>query len=281
MMQEYRFQFSAMSSPCEISLVDSSSRQAADIAQEIVLHTRALERKYNFHDSNSWLNRVINQRHSHRTVLDVEAAEIFEKVWNLSAATLDRFDISIGTLIQAAKQHPGKPLNSLKNDLKAAMGTQCWRVNGCWLELDDMRTQLDLGGVIKEFAVDQAAGIAVNAEGGSMIQFGGDARVQGRKANGDCFQVGVSNPDIPGQMLMNLPLDDAAITTSGSQQLAGYTSEYKLASSAVSATVIAADALTAGIYSTSLMQDVDTALPDDMKCIVVDRYRKVYSNLAA
>lgn len=280
-MQEHRFQFAAMTTPCSISLVDACPRQANIIAQQIMLRTRALERKYNFHNPDSWLNRVINQRRSNRVAVDAEAASVLEKVWMLSTSTVDRFDISIATLNHAAKEHPGVCRETLREELSAAMGTHCWRVNGYWLEFDDARTRLDLGGVIKEFAVDKAAELAAGAGGGSLISFGGDVRVQGRKANGDLYRVGVKNPDAPEQLLMSLALENVAITTSGNYERQEHIISDTPATSALSATVIAEDALTAGVYSTSLMLDVETTLPDEMKCVVVDKHRQVYSNLAA
>ena len=280
-MQEFRFQFAAMTTPCHVSLVDACPKQAAAIAQQIMLRTRALERKYNFHNPDSWLNRVINQRRSRRVAVDAEAASVLEQVWQLSTSTADRFDISIATLNQATKHNPGVCRDALRDDLTDAMGTHCWRVDGHWLEFDDARTRLDLGGVIKEFAVDKAAELAADAKGGSLISFGGDMRVQGRKANGDLYRVGVKNPDAPEQMLMSLALENVAITTSGNYERQGHIVSNTPKTSALSATVIADDALTAGVYSTSLMLDVATTLPDEMKCVVVDRYRQVYSNLAA
>ncbi|MGB0504218.1 MAG: FAD:protein FMN transferase, partial [Thalassolituus sp.] len=105
-MKCFQYQFSAMTTPCQITLYDRSELHAKDIAQTIFARTKELEKKYNFHNAASWLSTHINGRPSNRITLDNESARVLADVWSMSQTTQGLFDITVGTLKQAAKKHP-------------------------------------------------------------------------------------------------------------------------------------------------------------------------------
>lgn len=75
--------------------------------------------------------------------------------------------------------------------------------------------RIDLGGIGKGYAVDR--GIAVLRGRGierAMVNAGGDTRIIGDRF-GRPWMVGIRNPDDEGKVALRLPLEDAAISTSG------------------------------------------------------------------
>jgi thiamine biosynthesis lipoprotein len=290
MLQAFKFLFTAMTVPCELILYESQFTTAQALAQQIIGRTKALENKYNFHNPDSWLNQTINQRSDQQVTLDEECTAILKQVRQLSVMTNGLFDITVGSLSHAAKSQPNKPLHELKTELQSAMGINSWHLDKHTLLFNDPRSCLDLGGVIKEFAVDEAGKIAQQASGGSLISFGGDMRINGRKPDETPFHIGVRDPENKDQLLLSIAVEDASVATSGNYErktrFANEDKEHIIAtttesvSDILSSTVIAEDTLTAGIYSTALMLNPATALPDDIQQILVGKGQKIYSNVA-
>ncbi len=75
--------------------------------------------------------------------------------------------------------------------------------------------RIDLGGIAKGYAVDQ--GIEILKRAGiarAMVNAGGDTRIVGDRF-GKPWMVGIRHPDNPDQVVLRLPLTDAAFSTSG------------------------------------------------------------------
>ena len=73
---------------------------------------------------------------------------------------------------------------------------------------------LDLGGVAKGWAADQAAR-RLAAAGPALIDAGGDIAVSGPMANGAAWPIAIANPLAPDDTLGNLLLARGAVATSG------------------------------------------------------------------
>jgi len=277
------WRFTAMTVPCELILFAS---EAKVLAQQIELNMRRLEAKYNFHDEASWLNRIINQRSAPTVVIDPETADILHRVRQCSEITRGVFDITIGTV----KRFNAQKIESLSREavyqqMAPFMGLTAWALseNGAktsTLTLPYAATQLDLGGVIKECAVDQAIALACQAGAtGILVNFGGDIRTLGSKADGSDFIVAVLNPKDTQQPMFALPLVNQSLTTSAHYQRSyafrDQQTSHILASRGVhpqvlSSTVVADTALEAGIYSTALTIDPTLTLPDNVGFALVD-----------
>ena len=60
--------------------------------------------------------------------------------------------------------------------------------------------EIDLGGIGKEYAVDQAARqLAAAGVNNALINFGGDVFALGPRANGEPWMVGIDDPRATGQ----------------------------------------------------------------------------------
>lgn len=289
MLRAFKYRFSAMTVPCEVIIYEASSEDANKLAQFIFQRTKELENAYNFHASNSWLTKKVNERGKESKIkLNKEATALFDKVYKLSRATGGLFGITIGTLKAESKDFPTLCLEELNEECKLAMGLECWELCNNQLVLHHPNTQIDLGGVVKEFAVDEAAKIASTAKGGSLINFGGDMVVNGRKPNGELIKVGIRHPQNKEEVLLALTIENAALTSSGNYEryltFAGVEHNHIIGvdvprHSFVATSVIAADALTAGVYSTVLMLKPDFVVPDHIQKILIDDLGDIYTDV--
>ncbi|PIE43537.1 MAG: thiamine biosynthesis protein ApbE [Gammaproteobacteria bacterium] len=289
MTQPHRFQFAAMTVPCEISILGGLRTTAETVAKSIHQSTKSLERTYNFYSDDSWLSRELNQRGASRVRLNPEQIRLFQRVRDLSELTAGLFDPTIGTIKLASWDRPDASRTQLVGELEPAMGLDSWQLDGDYLVFRDTRTAFDLGGVIKEYAVDVAASLASQAGVNCLINFGGDMHVKGRKPNGDYVAIGVKDPLSPDRVLCTLAVENAGLTTSGFYErtvtIGGEQGTHIIgnrqtkSASILSATVIAPSTLEAGVFSTALMLDPALTVPEHIQYIVVGEGRKIYSNL--
>ncbi|AGH80102.1 ApbE family protein [Psychromonas sp. CNPT3] len=282
---QYKYHFNAMSVPCEIILY---APKAQKIAHDIQVNTLRLEKKYNFHQPSSWLNKMLNQRNGSSLKVDSECAKILTRVRHLSQLTDQVFDICIGTLKDFNLKN--KHLTRSELYLLAApfMGLSCWEINQLTLTFKFPQTKFDLGGVIKEYAIDEAIKIAKQAgASGALINFGGDIATLGCKDNGKDFIVAVIDPSNPQKTRFALPLKNQALTTSAhyqrhyqfnDEQTSHILSSKGTHKQVISASVVANSALEAGIYSTALTIKPDITLPDNAAFVLIDPSLNLHQN---
>lgn len=270
--------FTAMTVPCEVQLFGSS--KASQITRLIEENTHRLESKFNFYSEDSFLNEAINRRTSHRVALDEESLKVFQTLEGLVKGTDGVFDPTVGTVKWLSKLNSGLSRDEAYQLAQPAMGISSWQVNRGCLEIKDAMTRFDLGGVIKEFAIDQAINLA-HALGakGALVNFGGDIRTFGEKSDASAFNVAVLNPKNPSEPYFSLPLVDAALTTSAhyerKTEFADQTTSHILApqgthSNVLSVTVVAPTALEAGAISTALTINPLLSVPQEVGVVFID-----------
>jgi FAD:protein FMN transferase len=220
MMTPFQISFPAMTTRCDLLFYGIPAALGNDIAQQIERRVAELTQRYNFHSAQSWLTQTINQRVQNRVELDAEAAAILRLVHMHSQRTEGAFDISVGTYSKAVRQASSQAqAQAIRAAAAPYLGFAHWCIEGDGeggvLCFDHPQTQFDLGGVIKEFAVDEAARLARTAGVQSgLINFGGDLYAIGRKPDDTRFIAAIPNPQRPEQLMFGLDLENQALTTS-------------------------------------------------------------------
>ncbi len=74
---------------------------------------------------------------------------------------------------------------------------------------------LDLGGIVKGYAVDQATISLCKQFGNFILNAGGDIALRGHNLEGDPWRAGIEHPSQTGELLATLALTDRAVATSG------------------------------------------------------------------
>jgi thiamine biosynthesis lipoprotein len=76
--------------------------------------------------------------------------------------------------------------------------------------------ELDLGGVVKEYAVDRVAALCRGAGvAAGLVNLGGDVGVVGPRPDGAPWRIGIRHPRKPGRLLETLEMRSGALATSG------------------------------------------------------------------
>jgi thiamine biosynthesis lipoprotein len=102
--------------------------------------------------------------------------------------------------------------------VRETMALVGWRKvewNSPELSFTQREMEIDLGGVVKEYAADSVARLCLNAgiEGG-VVNLGGDIRVIGPRPNGECWRIGVRHHRKQEAAAL-LAVERGAIATSG------------------------------------------------------------------
>jgi len=83
------------------------------------------------------------------------------------------------------------------------------------VKFKNKNTRIDLGGIAKGHAVDQCIEILKSAGiKNAFVNAGGDSRVIGKK-NDRLWYIGIRDPRDKSKLIVNLPLEEVAISTSG------------------------------------------------------------------
>jgi len=288
-MELYEFTFNAMTTPCKVKLYTDSEAAASVCFEDIKKNTLRLEKKYNFFDPKSYLHREINTRKRNVVKLDKETLNVLTQVRILSEATDGTFDITVGTLKSCYKHNTLEEVEACLKNKRPFTGLEAWWIKDKKLHTKDKQTLFDLGGVIKEFAVDEASKIAKKHKiPTALINYGGDIFVYGHKPGDEHFFIGIKNPKNPKENIAILPLDNQALTTSANyernREIEGIAFSHIIGANTnqagiISSTIISNSVLVSGVYSTVFMLEMDITIPDGIGVMLVDRDMKIHQNL--
>lgn len=282
-------------------LVKSSVDQAFSIFQAIADETNKYEDQSNLGLFN------LNHRASLESgkTLDFSPAipvgeHLFKLVEFAQKHPNPAFDITLGPVIELWREHtPAKTLPT-KEELAAALArTGRDRIllnsNAQTISLQ-YGTILDLGGIAKGYAVDQAADhLAKDANvTTALVNAGGNIKVVGTKANGNPWRIAIQNPRKTDEYMGVIKLHAGeAVATSGDYQryyeVDGIRYHHLLepstgmpARNAASVSVVAKSAMLADYYSTLLFvlptaatKKIIDATPD-IGVIIVDTQGQLY-----
>ncbi len=285
----YMYSFSSMSTKCSLQIYAGSMEKAQKACREVEQNTYYLEKKYNFYDENSYLSKIINKREKSKLKIDAQSAEVLLHVKTLSQKVNNLFDISVGTYKHCYMLKNKDEFKRCIEPLLDKVGKNSWDIKGRFIEFLYPETKLDLGGVIKEYAVDEAVKILKKYNiNSAIVNYGGDLYALGQKPNGELFSIGVKNPKNKFENLISVQIKNQALTTS-----ANYERSYKIENEEfshilskkpsqkdiLSSTIISNRVLKSGIYSTSFMLDTNIEIPDDLKVVLIDKELKIHHNL--
>ncbi|HHD81923.1 MAG TPA: FAD:protein FMN transferase [Campylobacterales bacterium] len=260
------YKFEAMSTPCELHLYTEEKNKADTTAKKVLEEAKRLEKKYNYFSETSLLSQL-NQRTSSK--LDTETKTLLQQAKHYYAKTEGIFDVTVATFKDLYKEtKDSQTLKRKKEILKPYVGCEHFSIKRDKLVFDNPHTKIDLGGFVKEYAVDRAVQLIKKSKiNSALVSFGGDVYALGRKPNGKHFKIGISNPAKPQEALLYQEIENQALTTSGSYERF-YTIEEQNYSHILSksssdkemprsVTVISPTCLESGVYSTALMLNPD------------------------
>ena len=178
------------------------------------------EQRYSRYRPDSLVSMINRRAGSKRfTAVDEETQALLDFADQLWRASEGLFDITSGPL-RRAWQFQG--IGSAEPEhIASALELVGWHhvqreAASILLPLEGM--EIDLGGLVKEYAVDSAIRLMKDAGVRSaMLELAGDVGVLGIQANGHPWQIGVRDPFESGS-ICTLNLADSSVATSGSYE---------------------------------------------------------------
>jgi thiamine biosynthesis lipoprotein len=270
-----------MTTECEIHIYDKSETHAREVAKNILTMAKGLEKKYNFYDKESYLF-ALNMRNT--KTLDSQTKELLLRAKKFYEKTQGVFDVTMGTLSVLQSAISLEERENKRETLTPFVGSEHFSIKHNKLFFDNPHTTIDLGGFVKEFAVDLAIKILKKAKiTSALVNFGGDIYALGEKPNKSPFLVGVKNPLNTSTYISHVTLFNEALTTSASYERSIkiedksyshiFSKESHLQQEIISATVMASSVVESGVFSTALM--VKPQLTCHLKKILITNELKI------
>jgi thiamine biosynthesis lipoprotein len=215
----HRITCRAMSTPVNIAFVTSSTAMAQDLGRAAIDWIARFEARYSRFLPESIVGQI-NARHGGDWLeLDEDADRLLSLCAEMHCLTRGVFDPAALPLLRIWDWKADPPRIPSESEIRAALQTSGWdkverRPRGIRLPIAGMG--IDLGGIGKEFAVDQIVSLARSfGIADVMIDIGQDIRVTGHPPGKDAWYIGLEEPDRPGQCWTGVRLTDQAVATSG------------------------------------------------------------------
>ncbi len=217
-MKLLRHPFKAMGTPCELQLYAPRLSQARRALALAVTDVQRLEARYSRYRDDSLLsaiNRVALRGGALQ--VDEETAHLLDYARTCHALSDGLFDITSG-LLRTAWNFQGTTLPSTERlaGLLARVGWEKLRWERPLLAFTQPGMELDMGGIVKEYAADRAAALC-QAEGiaHGMVNLGGDIRILGPHPDGSPWRVGIRHPRRADELLQSVAISQGALASSG------------------------------------------------------------------
>jgi thiamine biosynthesis lipoprotein len=191
----------------EITVAELSGNEAHRAIDAAFAVIEEVQRRMSFHDPASFLSEINRRAFCEPVEVDectFTVLKTAEEVWQVSEGD---FDITIAPRLQALGFLPGD--SRLEHEFYPATFADVELLPDRRVRFHQPDLRLDLGGIAKGFAVDQA--ITVLHEHGvrhALVNAGGDLRALGS------FPISIRCPRDPGQAFTQVTLTDAALATS-------------------------------------------------------------------
>lgn len=232
-ISDFTHRFTAMGCPNEIRLqapVAGAEGELSRLATQLVAEVARLEARYSRYRPDSLLATINRAAHRGEAVrVDGETASLLDYAAACHTQSEGCFDISAGLYNAVWRFGQGDQANApdratLETQLAALRPRVGWsRVR--WRTPGDPADQigfnvpgmaLDLGGIVKEYAADRLATLALAAGvAHGYVNLGGDLRLIGPRADGAPWAIGLRHPRQGGALLATLNLFSGAVASSG------------------------------------------------------------------
>lgn len=209
-------EFTAMASPCQL-LLDGGDRITVQRLTELVQsEAKRIEQKFSrYRDDN--IIHAINHAAGKPITVDEETTLLLNFADQCFDLSDGMFDVTSGILRQAWRFDGSDQIPSAASiqRLMKRIGWQRARWESPEIQLLP-NMEIDLGGIGKEYAVDQCFEILKQqTDLPFLLNFGGDLRASGKQASGSPWQIGIENPDMQNLASGRIEIGQGALATSG------------------------------------------------------------------
>jgi FAD:protein FMN transferase len=207
-----------MGSPCELALFASGEADAQHAVDAVTQDVERLEQRYSRFRDTSLLSRINRVAESGGSIdVDDETAGLLNYAATCFTSSGGLFDITSGLLRKAWNFSAGTlPDPAVVDKLLTRIGWDKLQWSAPHLRFPIPGMELDLGGVVKEYAADRAAALSRHAGVVSgFVNLGGDVAIIGPRPDGDAWRIGLAHPRAPGETMTMVELHSGAVASSG------------------------------------------------------------------
>ncbi|GAA6134241.1 FAD:protein FMN transferase [Oceaniserpentilla sp. 4NH20-0058] len=209
----HQVQFQAMASPCQV-LIEAPEYYAANAPLQLVANEAwRIEQKFSRYRDDNLLYKI---NHHETCTMDEEFMSLMNFADQCFHISDGLFDVTSGALrrVWNFKTMKRPPEQSKINEILPFIGWEKVIRTETSISLPK-GMEIDLGGIGKEYAVDKCWQIMkTHCPWPFLINFGGDLRVSGPRANNKPWRTGIENADTTNPTAY-IDIRSGAITTSG------------------------------------------------------------------
>lgn len=211
----------------------------------------------------------INNRQKDFCIISNELSGFIELALFYAQQTQNAFDIAAaGTLKILSSSASLDEYRTNRDVLLPFASSKCIDLNNNRLSFSNPYTKIDLGGLIKEYAVDEAMFLIKQAGlSSALVNFGGDITVCG-KYNENRWCIGIQNPHNMTENISQINLENSSLCTSGHSKRFHMIEEEKIShivtqkpNNYAQITISAPTTVDAGIWSTALLVNPGLVTP--------------------
>jgi thiamine biosynthesis lipoprotein len=209
------YAFKAMASPCEIRMETPNASLAEELGRMAEAEARRIECKYSRYRPDSFLSQI-NGSGGSTIKVDDETAEMLDLAARCFELSDGMFDVTSGILRRVWRFDGSDRVPSQRqiDEILPLVGWHNVRWERPWLTMPK-GMEIDFGGIGKEYAVDSVLiQLFAQSRVPILVNFGGDLRVSGPKANGERWPVVIESVDQDALQAF-LEIASGALTTSG------------------------------------------------------------------
>jgi thiamine biosynthesis lipoprotein len=216
-MELRSYPFEVMGGPAEVHLQAPDEAIADRAAEAAIAETRRLEQRYSRYRADSLLSAINAEAAvGGEAFLDAETSDLIDFAFAWHARSGGLFDVTCGLLrrawdFEAARIPQAADIEALRP--RVGMEKLVW-------ERPRLRfatgMELDLGGLVKEYAVDRAARACAKAGApNALVELAGDIAVAGPQASGAPWAIGIRHPRDPERPIAAVELACGGLASSG------------------------------------------------------------------
>lgn len=215
----YKLAFQAMGTVCRVHFRTLNPALAMEFQNNLLRWVAQFEAKYSRFIADSLIGRINAAAGEYWVEIDTETENILKLCGEMVFFTRGAFDPTALPLIQLWNWKTNPPVVPTEAQIAATRELCGWnkiqrRPGGIFLPRAGMC--LDLGGIGKEYAVDQVTNMALQCGiEHVLVDFGQDVRVHGTPPEGGAWHIGLDDPQNPGKCWTGLAVTQHAVATSG------------------------------------------------------------------
>ncbi|UCF87447.1 MAG: FAD:protein FMN transferase [Nitrospiraceae bacterium] len=296
-----------MDTICTITVVSTSERQAKDALEAGFKEIEKLEKLLDYYSPLSEITVINKASGIHPVKVSEETLEVIKEAVKIADVTKGVFDPTIGPVMKLwgfnlKIEEYAVPSEGNVRDILRLVDYRDIKINvpesEIFLAKEGM--ELDLGGIAKGYAADEALDI-LKGKGmqAALVAIAGDIKGFGFKPDQKPWKVGIQNPRSPGdaseegeEIFATLYLENSAISTSGDYQRffieqgqryhhiidprTGYPSSDVISVSVIAPEGLLSDGFSTGVFILGREKGMELLESLGYSGVLIDRKKKIY-----